>query len=474
MSVGWSAGDIVAAAQLLWSLYKALNEASGAPEHYRKSASTLRSIQFRLRYLSKVVGEDENPDLSTETEEASLLESADKDDIRYVVVSLKLVVRKLEALVAKGCDMKLDPNKKKRRRDWPMHQINKLCWYIHNVDEVDDLIQHMFELTAPLPDLYLKINTVLVKQQAVTLGVYHETELKYLKAILEKLTLMEKGSAQGQLLDMNKEEENKVRVPLLHAGPELGVPPAAAEADPGPDIGSALSHLRSVAHEMMSLGLQTRVKNLLADHYIKRVFTEWYSGTSSPRLWLYGDQAGTVSAIAYMAARDQRRPAIAFSGRHAAAGQLLTDQDRLFRMMYSLLFQLLQQFEGISILAVTGVDKPFTDLGLSMESMQLALKYMRYFLGLLPECVCIVDGWNFICNDAGPAVKQVLRGFLDLFEKPQANAADEDWYIRLLLTSPGSSSMLRDLGKDYVYSFDLKNHVGTGGKLHTTLLGMDW
>ncbi|KXX75218.1 hypothetical protein MMYC01_207130 [Madurella mycetomatis] len=476
MSFGWSAGDVLAAAQLLWGLYKALDEASGATDHYRKSASSLRFIQFRLRFLSKVVGEGENHDPLTESEEASLLEAADKEDIRYVVISLKLSVGKLETLVAKGCDMSLDP-KKRRRRDWPMHQINKLRWYIGKEDEVDGLIDHIFQLTTPLPDLYQKINTIseVLKQQAVTQGVYHETEVTYLKAILEKVTLLERELAQKKLLDMNDEENkrNGTRPALLNVGPELGVP--SPVADPAVNRQSALSHLASITPGIMNSGLQVRVKNLRADHHVKRIFTEWYSGIISPRLWLHGGEASTVSATVYAAALDRRRPAIAFASRHAATGHVLADQDRLYRMVYSLLFQLLQQFEGIPNLAVAGVSQPFTDLALSLESMPLALQYMRYFLDMLPECVCILDGWNFLSSDAGPAVKEVLKSFLDLFKKQPASAAEDDSAIRLLLTSPGNSQILRQLGAEYVYSFDLENHIDTGMmKLRTTLLGIDW
>ncbi|KAH7270920.1 hypothetical protein B0J15DRAFT_483697 [Fusarium solani] len=471
MSFGWSAGDVFAAAQLLWGLYKALDEKEGAPEHHRRSASTLRTVQFRLRYLSKVVGEDANADPLSETEEASLLDSADKDDIRYTIVSLKLSVERLEALVAKGCGLKLDPAKKKRRRDWPMDQINKLRWYTLNQDEVDGLIQHMLELTAPLSDLHQKINTAVVKELAANQGVYHETQLKYLKTILEQVIVIARGAAQDQLLDLNNSEEGERQVPLLHTGPELGIPPAA---EPEPTVGSALSHLTSIAREIMSPSLRTKVINLKADHHVKNVFTSWYKGAIPPRLWLHGDQAGTVSAIAYIAARDQRRPTIAFSCRHAADGRLLSGEDRLFRMVYSLLFQLLQQLEDIPTLAVTGVDRPFTDLQLSMESMPLALQYMRYFLSLLPECIVVVDGWHFISQDAGEHVKQTLKSFLDLFEKPQENAGDEDWCIRLLLTSPGNSSMLRELGQAYVHDFNLRGRLNTGAKLYTILLSMDW
>ncbi|KAI8681094.1 hypothetical protein NCS55_00359800 [Fusarium keratoplasticum] len=440
MSFGWSAGDVFAASQLLWSLYKALDRKEGAPEHYRRSASTLRTIQFRLRYLREVVGEDTSPDPLTETEEASLLESMDKDDIRYIVVGLKVSVGKLEALVAKGCNLGLDPANKKRRRDWPMDQINKL-------------------------------RCAFVKELAANQGVYHETQLKYLKAIVEQMTVIATGSAQNRLLNLNKSEEEERQVSLLHTGPELGIPPAA---EPEPTVGPALPHLTSIAHEIMSAGLQTRVMNLKADHHIKNTFSNWYKGTIPPRLWLQGDQAGTVSAIAYMAARDQRRPTIAFSGRHAAGGRLLTDKEKLYRMIYSLLFQLLQQLGDIPTLAVTGVDRSFTDLQLSMESMPLALQYMRYFFSLLPECIVVVDGWHFISQDAGEHVQQTLNTFLDLFEKPQENTGDEYWCIRLLLTSPGNSSMLRELGQAYVHDFNLRGRLNTGAKLYTILLGMDW
>ncbi|KAI1408649.1 hypothetical protein F5Y13DRAFT_106702 [Hypoxylon sp. FL1857] len=482
MSFGWSAGDVAAAAKLLWDLYRALNDADGAPEHYRKSAATLRSIRFRLRTLGKVIGEDQNPDPLTETEEASLLEKADKDDIRSVVVNLKHAFGKLEALVDKGCDMRLDPGSRRRRRDWPMHQINKLRWYIGKEDEVDNLIQHMNELTASLPDLYQKLNSELLKQLATTQGVYHETDIKWLKAIFNELKLVKRIVAQGQLAHMD-EHEKEEGPPLLHAGPDLGVPPAPT--GPGLDRGSALSHLEGIAHEIMSTSLSTRVKGLCVDHHLKRKLTEWFTGKTAngetpaqpipPRLWLYGDQAGTISATVYTAALDRRRPAIAFAGRHSAGGQLLSAQERLFRMVYSLLFQLLQQLEDLSVFVVPGVDKPFTDLDVSMQSMPLALEYLSYFLSILPECICIVDGWNFIANDAEPAVKEVLRSFLDIFEKAPQPVDDLGSRTRLLLTSRGNSQMLQGLGKEFVDRFDSRNHVGNSGqKLYTALLGIDW
>lgn len=109
-----------------------------------------------------------------------------------------------------------------------------------------------------------------------------------------------------------------------------------------------------------------------------------------------------------------------------------------------------------------------------MKSMPLALQYMGYFLSLLPECIVVVDGWQFISQDAGEQVKQTLKNFLDLFENPPENSGDGDWCIRLLLTSPGNSSMLRELGQAFVHGFNLRGRLNTGAKLYIILLGMDW
>ncbi|RSL82301.1 hypothetical protein CEP51_005263 [Fusarium floridanum] len=115
-----------------------------------------------------------------------------------------------------------------------------------------------------------------------------------------------------------------------------------------------------------------------------------------------------------------------FSGRNTAGERLISGEDRLF---------------GLS---VTGVDLPFTDLQLSMDGMSLALLYTGHFLGLLPECIVVVDGWHLVNQDAGEHMKQAPKIVLDLCEKPREG---EDWSIRLLPTSPGNSSMVREPGK---------------------------
>lgn len=48
---------------------------------------------------------------------------------------------------------------RKRHRDWPKQQVKKLAWYFGKEKEVDELIQHVFQLTASLPDLYQLIDS---------------------------------------------------------------------------------------------------------------------------------------------------------------------------------------------------------------------------------------------------------------------------------------------------------------------------
>ncbi|KAK7402551.1 hypothetical protein QQX98_011689 [Neonectria punicea] len=236
--------------------------------------------------------------------------------------------------------------------------------------EVYSLIAHIYDLTVPLPDLYQKINMEFMKSKATAQGVYHETEVEWLKLLNKKLDFLCNAELQRQMVHMDRQEGSKV----LHIGPDAGIPSAATVFDRG----SAVSHLQSLTHDNMATGMETKSKNLQADPHLRKRLQEWFGGQAPPRLWLYGDQVAMVSAAIYTAALDRKRPCIAFTGRHKSNGR---SQDSLFRMVYSLLFQLLLQFDDDSTLVVTDVDGSFKDLHLSMDSIPLALRFFKYFLG---------------------------------------------------------------------------------------------
>jgi hypothetical protein len=95
MSFGWSAGDIFAAATLLWKVGKALNSAAGARQEYQNRAANLDAIQCQLRQLGKVVGKYEIDGSFIEgNEDLSMLDEADVLGFRRVVIQLKNLVTK--------------------------------------------------------------------------------------------------------------------------------------------------------------------------------------------------------------------------------------------------------------------------------------------------------------------------------------------------------------------------------------------
>ncbi|KAF7896237.1 hypothetical protein EAF00_006251 [Botryotinia globosa] len=51
MSFGWSAGDIAQAVSLIVKVVKALDDASGAPDEYRKMAVFLENVNLTLKNL---------------------------------------------------------------------------------------------------------------------------------------------------------------------------------------------------------------------------------------------------------------------------------------------------------------------------------------------------------------------------------------------------------------------------------------
>jgi hypothetical protein len=67
-----------------------------------------------------------------------------------------------------------------------------------------------------------------------------------------------------------------------------------------------------------------------------------------------------------------------------------------------------------------------------------------------------------------------LKDFLTLFDKPLGLDTDLEGG-RLLLTTLGSSSILSNLGKTYVDSLNVTQHVDKGFlPFPTTLMGVEW
>jgi hypothetical protein len=160
MSFGWSAGDIMTAAELLWKIAKALDDTKGARDEFQQTTALLLPIQFQLRQLSNVLSQYEEDGATSINKDdgASMLEQIDADSFQGVLTRLKALFRQLEAELEEGCKMRLGNQKSGRIRDWPRDQFSKLKWSFVKEKKVQSLISQIQNLTETLPDLYRKID----------------------------------------------------------------------------------------------------------------------------------------------------------------------------------------------------------------------------------------------------------------------------------------------------------------------------
>ncbi len=183
-----------------------------------------------------------------------------------------------------------------------------------------------------------------------------------------------------------------------------------------------------------------------------------------------------MSAILYNVALEKKRAIVAFASRHAENGKMLSYEERLFRMVYSILYQLLQQLPEESIFALPDMGGQFSDLKLSMESMPLALRYMKYFLDLIPQCIVLVDRFQYLSDGKNQTVDKCLKDFLDLFETPGGEYEYREDGCRLLLSTFGKEGIVHGAEKDHkIVIFKVDNHVDRGpNSLISALRGEDW
>jgi hypothetical protein len=291
-----------------------------------------------------------------------------------------------------------------------------------------------------------------------------------LRNISQQIQTLPSTIIQETLLSLNAAQNGKI----LQIGPEQGLPAegtGTGTSTQSIDIQEALSHLELVTHNIMSTKSFSRATNLKADHIVKNKLKSWLDGTSPPVLWLSGSEAPTVSAIVCKVALQRKRPFVAVSIRHTNVE--LSYEEHLYRMVYSILYQLLHQIEnGTSIVIDNGL--PVLDLDFAMTSMSLALQLIGIILSLVPQCIVVVDGWHFIENGGQVSVQQYLKALLDLFSRDEGKETDLDGG-RLLLTSLGPSSIITDLGTQHVSKLNVTEHVERGMlSLSTALSTIEW
>lgn len=244
---------------------------------------------------------------------------------------------------------------------------------------------------------------------------------------------------------------------LVQIGPHEGI---AVD-----DARQKLYSLNSIEFSTMKSGVSQYACSLKVTSIMKDRISSLLSFASPPRLWLSGKSATTISATLFKILSEKGRRVLAFAGRHVdRQGDILSQERRLIQMVYSMIFQILQQLQDEESLLLVDVGGSFRELDATIQTLPLGLKILKYLLDVHPHCIVIVDGWDFLDKSNNTVqVNEFLRTFLDMFEQDLADGVEMDIYgNRLLLTTVGVSPTLSSLEKDYLGFLDVRNHTGKG------------
>lgn len=168
MSFGWSAGDILGAATVIWHIAKALRESTGAPEKYRNSIQQLEAIELQLNELTKFAAKYGRSNSSYSSTGGSdtlfSLDDVDSKALQRVLTELQESIEKLEEKISKytelGADKSDVSDKKLRQRlQWHLSRaVKKLEWEFLLEEDAKALIGRIYQLTQSLSLLYQRAN----------------------------------------------------------------------------------------------------------------------------------------------------------------------------------------------------------------------------------------------------------------------------------------------------------------------------
>jgi hypothetical protein len=253
-------------------------------------------------------------------------------------------------------------------------------------------------------------------------------------------------------------------------------PPKSGSALTNPEVASALLLVEPYIQPTMTDDFAADASRMKVDGLLIRKLGIWLSSdqssSSSSRLWLFGPRATTLSAIVFDAARKRHRAAVAYPCRHVdRAGNEMTEEKILVGLVYSFIYQLLQQLpkKSESNLDVWVSGKDLEGLDGSFDSVGQAIGLIESLLKNVQKCVCIVDGFQYLGHTQDEMVREHLESLLEMFQgKGDANG-------RLLLTSSGPTQFLANLDENLLDRLDVSKYVDSGRFiLSMELMGVEW
>lgn len=132
MSFGWSAGDIAVAIQLVTKIVRALNDAQGSGEDYRRTSSYLASVGIVLGQIRTII--------DAQKDETYILEPDDLSNLESVVKPLRTLTEQLMNKI--GSFAKFEEKGKSLLQRTAL-EFSKVRWEFMLKDEVKIIVENI-------------------------------------------------------------------------------------------------------------------------------------------------------------------------------------------------------------------------------------------------------------------------------------------------------------------------------------------
>jgi hypothetical protein len=261
---------------------------------------------------------------------------------------------------------------------------------------------------------------------------------------------------------------------LLALGPDAGVSKdsSAESGEPykltQPHIAEAILLVQPHIQGTMTKDFAAKANKMKVEGSVIRKLRTWLSDPGLSRLWLFGSKSTTLSAIVFDTARKRNRPVVAYPCRHIShAGCQNTEEDISVGLVYSFIYQLLQQLPSDTVLDGWTRKEKFSVLDGTFDSVSDGIVLIKVLLKAVPDCCCIIDGFQNLGHSLDPRIKILLADLLALFQEGRIG-----W---LLLTSSGPSPLLASFDKSALDRLDISKLVDSGRFiLAMELMSLPW
>ena len=153
---------------------------------------------------------------------------------------------------------------------------------------------------------------------------------------------------------------------------------------------------------------------------------------------------------------------------------IIDHEARLVGLVYAFLSQLLSQMpEGIAIPEKIK-NRGWDTLDGRMSTVEVAIGFLRVLVEMLPKCMAVIEGFQYLCDSMDGKVDKLLRELVELFGQVNGDQG-EALGTRLLCLTQGNAQMLMGYHRDYVTDLGLERHVNKSGEIFTqALLRAEW